>query len=234
MNFQSTSMGRSAQTFTTHREVSQAHGQTGSQKKSRSAMAPVYPPLHGIDPTTLQGSGRFGRRGEVRAVAMADDGDSDGGGVVRVLPHRGDGFAAFYFETQPEMVRVATLLVRSSDVALDLVQDCFVRIHARWDRIDDPPAYLRRSVANACHSHHRRERRLRALRLRPADPVELGADELGDALAALPDRQRQAVVLRFYAGLPDADIAAALGCRVGTVASLIHRGLAALREVLEP
>ena len=163
---------------------------------------------------------------------MADGG---GGDVVRILPHRGPvGFEAFYVETQPEMVRVATLLVGSPDVALDLVQDCYVRVHDRWGRLDDPPAYLRRCVANACHSHHRRQRRLRALRLRPAEPVELGADELADALTALPDRQRQAVVLRFYAGLPDAEIAAALGCRVGTVASLIHRGLAALREVLEP
>src|SRR5688572_2192379 len=43
MNFQSTSIGRSSMTFTTHREVSHAHGHTGSQKNSRSAIPPVYP-----------------------------------------------------------------------------------------------------------------------------------------------------------------------------------------------
>ena len=54
--------------------------------------------------------------------------------------------------------------------------------------------------------------------------VELGADELFDVLERLPYRQRAAIVLRFYDGLPDAEVAAALGCRVGTVALLVHRG----------
>jgi len=62
----------------------------------------------------------------------------------------------------------------------------------------------------------------------------LGADELGDALAALPTRQRAAVVLRYYADLPDADIARTLRCRPGTVRSLIHRALADLRKTIEP
>ena len=60
------------------------------------------------------------------------------------------------------------------------------------------------------------------------------ADELFDALAALPSRQRAALVLRFYEDLSEADIAVALGCRPGTVKSLLHRGLAELRKVVEP
>ena len=159
-----------------------------------------------------------------------EDQDDDEGATVR----RPGSFADLYGAAQPAMVRLATLLVGSPDVATDLVQDCFVRLHPRWDRVDDPTAYLRRSVVNACHSHHRALRRQRRVDLRPAAPAELGAHELTDALAALPHRQRAALVLRFYEGLPDADIAAALGCRPGTVASLIHRGLAALREVIEP
>ena len=142
-------------------------------------------------------------------------------------------FDDLYRSTQPAMVRVAVLLVGSEDVATDLVQDSFVRVHARWDRVEDPVAYVRRCVVNACHSHHRRLRLLRRLDLRPAEPAELGARELSDALAALPHRQRAALVLRFYEGLPDAEIAQALGCRTGTVASLVHRGLAALREVID-
>jgi RNA polymerase sigma factor (sigma-70 family) len=51
-------------------------------------------------------------------------------------------------------------------------------------------------------------------------------------LRRLPDRQRQALVLRFYEDLPDAEIARLLGCRPATVRSLVHRGLAAVREVL--
>jgi RNA polymerase sigma factor (sigma-70 family) len=143
-------------------------------------------------------------------------------------------FDDLYRSAQPDLVRFATLLVGSPDVAADLVQDCFVRLHPRWTKVDDPHAYLRRSVVNACHSHHRGLRRWRRLDLRPSEPVDLGARELGDALASLPHRQRAALVLRFYGGLPDAAIADALGCRPGTVASLVHRGLAALREVIEP
>jgi RNA polymerase sigma factor (sigma-70 family) len=63
---------------------------------------------------------------------------------------------------------------------------------------------------------------------------ELGADELFDVLAALPERQRAAIVLRFWHDLSDEEIAAALRCRPGTVGSLLHRGLARLREVIDP
>jgi RNA polymerase sigma factor (sigma-70 family) len=67
------------------------------------------------------------------------------------------------------------------------------------------------------------------------DPASaLGADELEDAVAKLPARQRAAVVLRYYGDLPDADIARALRCRPGTVRSLIHRALAELRKEIEP
>lgn len=143
-------------------------------------------------------------------------------------------FDDLYRSAHPGLVRLAVLLVDSPETAADLVQDCFVKLHPKWDRVDDPAAYLRRSVVNACHSHHRRLRRFRRLDVRPAEPAELGARELADALAALPHRQRAALVLRFYEGLPDAQIADALGCRPGTVASLVHRGLAALREVIDP
>jgi RNA polymerase sigma-70 factor (sigma-E family) len=143
-------------------------------------------------------------------------------------------FDDLYRREQPELLRLAVLLVGSHEVAADLVQDCFVRLHPRWANVEDRRAYLRRSVVNACHSHHRRLRRFRRLDLRPSEPAEIGARELSDALAALPPRQRAALVLRFYGGLPDAAIAEALGCRPGTVASLIHRGLASLREVIEP
>ncbi len=132
------------------------------------------------------------------------------------------------------MVRLATLLVDSQDTAEEVVQDCFVRLYPRFDRIDDPAAYLRRSVVNACRSAGRRRTLERALLRtdRPAS-VELGADEILDALAGLPARQRAALVLRYYDDLPEADIAVVLGCRPGTVKSLISRGLARLRKVVE-
>jgi RNA polymerase sigma-70 factor (sigma-E family) len=143
-------------------------------------------------------------------------------------------FGDFYAGHFTELVRLATLLSGSADTAPDLVQDCFVRLHARWASVREPLPYVRRSVVHACASHHRRNAIVR--RNPPPDPrpAELGADELQDALAGLPARQRAAVVLRYYGDLPDADIARSLRCREGTVRSLVSRALADLRKVIEP
>ncbi len=144
-------------------------------------------------------------------------------------------FADFYAGHYSDLVRLATLLSGSADVAPDLVQDCFVRLHSRWTSVREPLPYVRRSVVHACASHHRRSARGRHLPPLPeARDIELDAHELEDALAKLSARQHAAVVLRYYADLPDADIARALRCRPGTVRSLIHRALAALREGIEP
>ncbi len=144
-------------------------------------------------------------------------------------------FAECYRDLRPEMVRLATLMTGSSETGQDLVQDAFVRLHGAWSRVHEPRAYLRRAVVNACNSHHRRRglERRHASREERAPDASLGADELADALNALPYRQRAALVLRFYADLSDTDIAAALRCRPGTVGSLIHRGLEQLRRVIE-
>jgi RNA polymerase sigma factor (sigma-70 family) len=132
------------------------------------------------------------------------------------------------------MVRLAALLLGSDASAEEVVQDCFIRLGRRWDRVQQPIAYLRAAVVNACRSEQRRssvERRYRPAR---EESAQLGADEVWDALARLAYRQRAALVLRFYDDLPDEDIAAALGCRPATVRSLVRRGLAHLREVIEP
>lgn len=131
------------------------------------------------------------------------------------------------------LVRLAFLLIGSPETAEDLVQDVLVRIQRRWHRIEQPNAYARRAVVNACNTHHRRRRR-EDQQPRPVDEaVALDADELFDVLAALPERMRAAIVLRFYEDLPDGDIAALLDCAPSTVRSLIHRGLARLRRVVE-
>jgi len=143
-------------------------------------------------------------------------------------------FGAFYAGHYADLVRLATLLSGSADAAPDLVQDCFVRLHGHWTAVRDPLPYVRRSVVHACASHHRSLARRRRLPTPEATASPLGADELEDALAKLPARQRAAVVLRYYGDLPDAEIARALRCRPGTVRSLIHRALADLRKVIEP
>jgi RNA polymerase sigma factor (sigma-70 family) len=68
--------------------------------------------------------------------------------------------------------------------------------------------------------------------VRDAGVEAFAAEELADVLVTLPHRQRAAIVLRYYHDLPDREIARVLGCRVGTVASLVHRALERLREVL--
>jgi RNA polymerase sigma-70 factor (sigma-E family) len=147
-------------------------------------------------------------------------------------------FGEFYGTEHRRMVHVALLLTGSIETAQDVVQDSFVRVYGHWGRMRDPAGYLYRSVVNGCRSHHRRaerEQRLRdrAGRARSEPAVPVGADEMTDALATLPYRQRAALVLRFYDDLSEADAAAALGCRPGTVGSLVHRGLAQLRKVIE-
>ena len=167
-------------------------------------------------------------------------------------------FGDLYLGSFAGMVRLARVLVDSPETAEDLVQDAFVHLHGHWGGVRDPRAYLHRSVVNACRSLHRRAWRERARMGRPDasaghvmgdgredrdgrgavdGALEQGrsddADVLGAALATLPYRQRAALVLRYYADLPDAQIAIALGCRPGTVASLVHRGLERLREVVD-
>lgn len=138
-----------------------------------------------------------------------------------------------YEDRYDELVRLAYLLTRSAAVAEELVQDAFVATHAGWPRVREPLAYLRGAVVNRSRSWGRRAQLERRWPPAPPEDARLEADELWDALAALNDRQRAAIVLRYYDGLPDRDIAALLGCRVPTVRTAIHRGLAALRREIE-
>jgi RNA polymerase sigma-70 factor (sigma-E family) len=147
-------------------------------------------------------------------------------------------FEDCYREHHAAMVRVAFLLTGSRETAEDVVQDAFVKLHRAWRRVREPERYLHRIVVNGCRSHHRRAGRERAREMRAVAGDDglavLGAHELDDALAALPYRQRAAVVLRFYGDLSEAQTAEVLGCRAGTVGSLVHRALEQLRRTVEP
>ncbi|MGQ0823876.1 MAG: RNA polymerase sigma factor [Actinomycetota bacterium] len=144
-----------------------------------------------------------------------------------------ESYVELYRVAHADMVRLAFLLTGSPEVAQDLVQDSFVKVHRAWARVREPKAYLRRAVVNACNSHHRRVSRQRRLVPERAEVATLDADEISDALQRLSDRQRTAIVLRYWHDCSEADIAQALGCRPGTVASLLHRGIAQLREMIE-
>lgn len=139
-----------------------------------------------------------------------------------------------YDESYVEMVRLASLLTGSRDVAEDLVQDAFASLMGH-SRPENPPGYLRTAVVNGCRNWHRsRLRTERKLRRHGESPIatSLRARELDATLMRLPYRERAVVVLRYWAGLSEAEIAEALGCRPGTVKSRHSRALAKIRKEL--
>ena len=143
--------------------------------------------------------------------------------------------ALLYERRFPPMVRLAHLITGSNAVAADLVQDAFLKVAPRLDAIDTPDAYLRTVVVNECRSWLRRREleRRHAARAEPPPTLPPDVDEMWAALTRLPERQRAALVLRFYEDLSLDEIARTLDCRLGTAKSLVHRGLASLKEVLD-
>jgi RNA polymerase sigma factor (sigma-70 family) len=108
-------------------------------------------------------------------------------------------------------------------------------VFPKWERIDNPPAYLRTAIVNASHSWKAKRGTERAklplLAEHGSDDIEF--DAMADLLAQLPHRQRAVLVLRFYVGLSEAEIAETLGCKPGTVKSAASRALAALKKGIE-
>lgn len=171
---------------------------------------------------------------------------SVGEGVAGAVPRERDAavtalFAAHY----RRLVGIARLLVDDTATAEDVVQDAFVGVYARWPWIRDKSSavgYLETSVVNGARSNLRRRRTARLLQL-PTSPDEPSAEAtavvaessraLRHALAALPLRQRQVLVLRFYLDRPEADIAATLGISTGSVKQHASRALAALSSHVE-
>ncbi|MGH9171950.1 MAG: SigE family RNA polymerase sigma factor [Acidimicrobiales bacterium] len=147
-------------------------------------------------------------------------------------------FEAFYTASFESLVRLAFILTSSREVAEDLVQDSFVRLHRHYDSVEAPDRYIRRAVVNASRSYFRRAAREREKRpllyVIPGGGESPGATgELNDILLSLPYRQRAAIVLRYYSDLSENEIGEILGCRPGTVGSLIHRGLERMRKAVQ-
>lgn len=145
----------------------------------------------------------------------------------------------------PEAVRLATLLTGDAAAAQDVAHDAFMAVATRSRSIRDPEkfgAYLRTTVVRQVLMRHRSSTRelARAERAARGVPVTTAGAHAGtgdrlvlvEALRTLPDRQRAALVLRYWHDLSEHEIARTLGCRPGTVKSLLSRGLAALKEVV--
>jgi RNA polymerase sigma factor (sigma-70 family) len=131
------------------------------------------------------------------------------------------------------LVRLAAALTGDRGRAEDIVHDVFVRFAAR-PLPQDSASYLRQMVVNATRDHHRRTRVERQLiHVAPPPDVIPEVDEMILLVRRLPERQRQALALRYYADLSVEQIAQLLRCPSGTVKSLLHRGIEALRRELE-
>ena len=153
--------------------------------------------------------------------------------------------SALYSEHYRSLVRLAALLVRDLATAEEVVQDSFVAMHDGWRRLRDTDkalSYLRQTVVNRSRTILRH--RAVVDRNAPKPPPDMPSAEHGAiallersavvaALRTLPPRQREALVLRYYGNLSEAEIAAAMGISQGAVKSHTARAMIALRAVLE-
>jgi RNA polymerase sigma-70 factor (sigma-E family) len=143
------------------------------------------------------------------------------------------------------LVRLAVLLIRDVATAEEVVQDSFVAMHSGWKRLcdsDNALFYLRQSVVNRSRSvlRHRVVGDRNASE-RPADTpdaehgaiVQLERSAVVAALRSLPPRQREALVLRYYGDMSEAQIASVMGVSRGSVKTHTASAMSALRSILE-
>lgn len=149
-----------------------------------------------------------------------------------------DDFGEFVQAALPGLLRYGHALTGNPHDAADLVQTVLEKLGSRWARVvrntGDPLAYARRAMANTHISRWRRTRRENLVAELPDIPAAAARDRfdnepLWQALRALPKRQRAVIVLRYYEGLSEAEIAAALGVSTGTVKSQASKAMASLR-----
>ncbi|MGW2422465.1 SigE family RNA polymerase sigma factor [Streptomyces sp. NPDC001709] len=154
-----------------------------------------------------------------------------------------ESFRQFVAGRSSALLKTAVLLTGGDrHAAEDLLQNALVKAAGRWQRIDEPEAYVRRILYRQQISRWRLKWRRREVTV--AEPPETRAGHTPDAsgaaelrlvlrtaLSRLTARQRTVLVLRYFEDLPEADVARILGCSVGTVRSTTHRSLARLREL---
>lgn len=139
-----------------------------------------------------------------------------------------------YRELRLPLLKLAFLLTGSRETAEDIVQSAFVSAQPRWPHIDDPPAYLRRSVVNLARDGQRQEmRRRRLLRREPEQVTAIPEiDETWALVRQLPVTQRAVVVLHYYQDLPLVEISQLLDRPASTVRSDLRRALTRLRKAM--
>jgi RNA polymerase sigma-70 factor (sigma-E family) len=152
--------------------------------------------------------------------------------------------ADLYAEHRMRLVRLAILLVDEPTTAEDVVQEAFAGLHRHWSGLRDEYAalgYLRTAVVNGSRSVLRRRRTARAyvpphaVNARSAESMAILSTEhqaVVEALSSLPPRQREVLVLRYYGGMSEAEIAESAGISRGAVKSTASRALATVAKVI--
>ncbi len=144
-----------------------------------------------------------------------------------------DAFREVFDAEHHEMLRLAWLLLGDESSAQDVVQEAFAKLFVKWRKVDNPGGYVRTVVINGCRDAWRKNKReLEYKRALPRNPADHQPEYLLDAIAALPPKRREIVVLRFYAGMTLKEIARTQGIAEGTVHSALARSLKQLRRDL--
>jgi RNA polymerase sigma-70 factor (sigma-E family) len=149
-----------------------------------------------------------------------------------------DAFDAFVRQRERELQRAAWLMTGDWSAAEDLVQSSLVELWRRWDTVTTPLAYTHRSIAHAFVRGRRRRwsaetptGELPDTATGSSEAEAVARHDIVAALRQLPERQRAAVVLRYFLDLSEADTAAAMGVSRGSVKTHLSRALARLRDV---
>jgi RNA polymerase sigma-70 factor (sigma-E family) len=156
----------------------------------------------------------------------------------------GGQVAALYEAHALNLIRLAYVMLGDRPAAEDVVQEAFLGLYKRWSKLRDTasaPGYLRISVLNGCRmvlrSRVRRDDRTAAeLPWESAEATALVGEEYRHlllAIRALPPRQREALVLRYYLDLSEEETARSMGIRRSTVKSATSRALAALGQRMQ-
>ena len=179
----------------------------------------------------IDGCNGSDRQGVDDGVMAPEIRSSDSG---RLQPGNDQGAMSQLYQREfAGLLRLAFSMTSSESASEEIVQDAFVKLHSISAAVDNPPAYLRTIVVNACRSHHRHQAVVRRSPTPRATAYTAEHDELFDAVAGLPWRQQAVLALRFNLDLPEYEIASTLGCRPSTVRSLTFRALASLRKELD-
>ena len=142
------------------------------------------------------------------------------------------GAEQLYVDLWPGLVRLGHLLSGSAADGEDLAQEAYLGLLRAWP-VEHPQAYVRSAIVNLAINAGKRRQRSKSVPEHPETPaVTAPPDDTWPLVQRLPPRQRAVVVLRYYLDMSEADIAATLGCRPGTVKAHASKALATLRKEL--